>query len=179
MLTVIWIVGVVVGFFVLAYLNAAGWLWTAAIAAALAIAWGAQLLPLLLLIVFALALVTLAIPLNYLPLRRRLISDGVLAVFRKILPPMTSTEREAIEAGTVSWDGDLFSGRPDWKKLLALAPPRLTAEEQSFIDHECEEVCAMVSDWETTHIYKDLPPPVWQYIKDKGFLGMIIPKEYG
>lgn len=179
MLTFIWILCVVVGFLVLAYVNAAGWLWTAAIAAALAIAWGAQLLPPLLLFVFALGLVTLAIPLNYPPLRRRLISDGVLAAFRKILPPMTSTEREAIEAGTVGWDGELFSGRPDWRKLLALPPPRLTAEEQSFIDHECEEVCAMVSDWETTHIYKDLPPPVWQYIKDKGFLGMIIPKEYG
>ncbi len=126
-----------------------------------------------------LILVLLAIPLNYPPLRRKLISDGVLAVFRKILPPMSQTEREAIEAGTVWWDGELFSGRPDWKKLLALPPPRLTAEEQPFLDHECEEVCGMVTDWETTHVYKDLPPPVWQYIKDKGFLGMIIPKEYG
>jgi len=179
MLTAIWIAVVIVGFFALAYRNAAGWLWTGALAAALAVAWLAHLLPPLLLIVLAVGLVVLAIPLNFVPLRRSLISDGVLALFRKILPPMTSTEREAIEAGTVGWDAELFSGRPDWKKLLALPRPQLTAEEQSFVDHECEEVCAMVTDWETTHIYRDLPPAVWQYIKDKGFLGMIIPKQYG
>ncbi len=179
MLTLIWIAVVIVGFFGLAYINATGWLWTGAIAAALAIAWLAHLVPSLLLIVLAVALVVLAIPLNTPPLRRSLISDGVLALFRKILPSMTATEREAIEAGTVGWDGELFSGRPDWKKLLALPRPQLSAEEQSFLDHECEEVCAMVTDWETTHVYRDLPPPVWQYIKDKGFLGMIIPKQYG
>ncbi len=179
MLIVIWIAGIIVGFLALAYINAAGWLWTGAIAVALAIAWAAQLAPTLVLLVLAVLLVVLAIPLNYPPLRRKLMSDGVLAVFRKILPPMTATEREAIEAGTVGWDGELFSGRPDWKKLLALAQPALSTEEQSFIDHECEEVCGMVTDWETTHVYKDLPPPVWQYIKDKGFLGMIIPKQYG
>jgi acyl-CoA dehydrogenase len=179
MLTVMWIAGVIVGFLALAYVDAVGWLWAGALAAALAIAWGVQLLPSLLVVVLAALLVVLAIPLNYPPLRRKLISDGVLALFRKILPPMTATEREAIEAGTVGWDGELFSGRPDWKKLLALPQPRLSAEEQSFVDHECEEVCGMVTDWETTHVYKDLPPQVWQYIKDKGFLGMIIPKQYG
>ena len=89
---------------------------------------------------------------------------------------MSQTEREAIEAGTVWWDGELFSGRPDWEKLLAIPAPKLTAEEQRFLDGECEELCGMVSDWETTHVYKDLPPQVWQFIKDKGFLGMIIPK---
>jgi len=179
MLTLVWLAAVVAGFFALVYGNAAGWLWTAAIAAALAAAWGAHLMPLLVVIVLAGLLVVLAIPLNFPPLRRALISDGVLAVFRRILPAMTPTEREAIEAGTVGWDGDLFSGRPDWGKLLALPAPKLTAEEQRFFDHECEELCAMVTDWETTHIYLDLPQPVWQYIKDKGFLGMIIPKEYG
>jgi acyl-CoA dehydrogenase len=92
---------------------------------------------------------------------------------------MSQTEREAIDAGTVWWDGDLFSGRPDWNKLLAVPRPRLTAEEQSFLDNETEQLCAMVSDWETTQIYQDLPPQSWQFIKDKGFLGMIIPKRYG
>jgi len=178
MLTVIWIVVVIVGFFALAYIDAAGWLWTAGLAAALALAWGAQLLPPPVVVVLAGILVVLAIPLNYGPLRRALISNGVLTLFRKILPAMTSTEREAIEAGTVGWDGELFSGRPDWKKLLASPPPRLSAEEQSFLDRECEEVCRMVSDWETTHVYRDLPPAVWQYVKDNGFLGMIIPKEH-
>ncbi len=179
MLTLIWILVVVVGFFTLAYVNVAGWAWAIAIAAALAVAWAAHLLPPLALLILGAALVVLALPLNLPPLRRKLISDGILSAFRKILPPMSQTEREAIEAGTVWWDGDLFSGRPDWNKLLAVPQPKLTADEQRFVDNECEELCAMVSDWETTHVYRDLPPHVWQFIKDRGFLGMIIPKEYG
>ncbi len=176
-LTLIWLFAVIVGFLALAYVDVAGGWWTGAIALALAVAWEAHLLPPLLVIVPALVLAVVAIPLNYPPLRRALVSDGVLRLFRRILPPMTSTEREAIEAGTVGWDGELFSGRPDWKRLLALPAPTLSADEQRFLDYECEELCGMVSDWETTHVYKDLPAPVWQFIKDNGFLGMIIPKE--
>ena len=179
MLTLIWLAGVVVVVLALSYVNAAGWLWTLVLAAALGVAWTAHLLWPLALLVLGAALVLLAIPLNWPPLRRKLISDAVLAVFRKILPPMSQTEREAIEAGTVWWDGELFSGRPDWAKLLAVPQPKLTAEEQRFLDNECAELCGLVSDWETTHVYRDLPPHVWQYIKDRGFLGMIIPKEYG
>src|SRR5215468_36808 len=179
MLTLLWIVAVVIGFFVLAYLDAEGWAWTLALAIALGIAWDAHLIPPLVVWLLGAALVLLAIPLNWPALRRKLISDGILAAFRKVLPPMSQTEREAIEAGTVWWDADLFSGRPDWRKLLEAPQPRLTAAEQRFLDNECEELCGMVTDWETTHIYRDLPPHVWQYIKDRGFLGMIIPKEYG
>src|SRR5215475_6246971 len=179
MLTLIWIVIVLAGFVALSYVGAAGWLWCTGIAAALAVAFAAHLLPAALLLLLSAVFVLLAIPLNLPRLRRALISDGVLAAFRKALPPMTSTEREAIEAGTVGWDGQLFSGRPDWAKWLATPAPKLSAEEQRFLDDECEELCAMVSDWETTNVYKDLPPAVWQYIKDKGFLGMIIPREYG
>jgi acyl-CoA dehydrogenase len=179
MLILIWLAAVVVGVLALSYANAAGWLWTLVLAAALGVAWTTHLLWPLALLVLGAALVVLAIPLNWPPLRRRLISDAILAVFRKILPPMSQTEREAIEAGTVWWDGELFSGRPDWAKLLATPQPKLTAEEQRFLDNECAELCGMVSDWETTHVYRDLPPHVWQYIKDRGFLGMIIPKEYG
>jgi acyl-CoA dehydrogenase len=113
------------------------------------------------------------------PLRRRLISNRVLAAYRKLMPPMSQTEREALEAGTVWWDGELFSGRPDWKRLLASKPPALTAEEQRFLDDETTALCAMTNDWEASSTYRDLPPHVWQFIKDKGFLGMIIPKEYG
>ena len=112
-------------------------------------------------------------------LRRRLVSDHVLAIFRRILPDMSQTEKEAIDAGTVWWDADLFSGKPDWNKMLAIPAPKLTAEEQAFVDGPCEEVCAMTNDWEVTHEHYDLPPQVWQYVKDKGFLGMIIPKKYG
>ena len=179
MLTFIWILVVVVGLVTLAYVNVAGWLWMLALAAALGVAWVAYLLPPLALLIMGAALALLALLLNLAPLRRKLISDGILTAFRRILPPMSQTEREAIEAGTVWWDGDLFSGRPDWNKLLAVPQPKLTADEQRFIDHDCEELCGLVSDWETTHVYRDLPPHVWQFIKDRGFLGMIIPKEYG
>lgn len=111
--------------------------------------------------------------------RRSLISDPLLAIYRRILPPMSQTEREAIDAGTVWWDGELFSGRPDWAKLIAFPRPRLTPGELAFLDNETEQLCAMSSDWETSHIHYDLPPHVWQFVKDKGFLGMIIPEKYG
>ena len=96
----------------------------------------------------------------------------------RCMPPMSQTEPEAINAGTVWWDGDLFSGKPDWAKLLAFPQPTLSAEEQAFLDGETEELCRMAHDWDT-YVLNDLPPHVWQFIKDKGFLGMIIPKEYG
>src|SRR5438552_285759 len=179
MLTVLWLFAVIVGFFALAYINAAGWAWTVAIGAALAAAWAMHAIPLLAMLILAVAAILLAIPLNVPVLRRKLISDAILSVFRKVLPPMSRTERDAIEAGTVWWDGDLFSGNPDWEKLLAMPQPKLSSDEQRFLDRECNELCAMVSDWETTQVYRDLPPHVWQYVKDKGFLGMIIPKSYG
>jgi len=126
-------------------------------------------------ILVALAVIPLVVP----PLRRALVSGPLLRVFRKVLPPMSQTEREALEAGTVGWDGELFRGCPAWDELLSIARTKLTAEEQHFLDHEVETLCAMVSDWETTNVHRDLPPHVWQYIKDHGFLGMIIPKAYG
>src|SRR5579862_613235 len=113
------------------------------------------------------------------PLRRAWISKPMLARFRQVMPRMSQTERDALEAGTVSFDGELFSGRPAWNELLSIEKSQLTAEEQRFLDHEVETLCAMVSEWETTNVYKDLPPEVWQYIRERGFLGMIIPKEYG
>ncbi|HEX9396567.1 MAG TPA: acyl-CoA dehydrogenase [Burkholderiales bacterium] len=111
--------------------------------------------------------------------RRLLVTNHVLAVYRRILPDMSATEKEAIDAGTVWWDADLFSGKPDWDKLLAVPAPKLSAEEQAFLDGPVEELCALCNDWEITHERQDLPPQVWQFIKDKGFLGMIIPKSYG
>ena len=179
MLTLAWFVVVLVGAFALAYINASGIVWSAGLAVALVVGWGTQALPAWLALIFFVVFVLLALPLNVPALRRKLLSDPVLAAFRKVLPPMSQTEREAIEAGTVWWDGELFSGKPDWNKLLAAPRPTLTPDEQHFLDHETEELCAMVTDWETTNVHRDLPPAVWQYIKDKGFWGMNIAKEYG
>ena len=112
-------------------------------------------------------------------LRRTIISGAVLKLFRKILPPISATEQEAIDAGTVWWDGELFSGHPDWNKLLAYPKCGLSVAEQTFLETEVEQLCAMLDDWDITHKRADLPPEVWQFIKDRGFFGMIIPKEYG
>ncbi|MGN8107382.1 acyl-CoA dehydrogenase [Paraburkholderia sp. 22098] len=113
------------------------------------------------------------------PLRRAWLTKPVLDVFRKILPEMSPTERDAIEAGTVWWDAELFSGRPHWDKLLGYGPATLTAEEQAFLDNECEQLCDLANDWETTMVWQDLSPQAWQFVKERGFLGMIIPKRYG
>ena len=163
----------------LAYFQAPILIWTVAAGVMLA-TWAAALqfsaqTNAVLFFLFILIAPVLTVP----ALRRRLLTDHVLAIFRRILPDMSQTEKEAIDAGTVWWDADLFSGKPDWNKLLAIPQPKLSAEEQAFLDGPCEEVCAMTDDWEVTHERYDLSPQVWQYVKDKGFLGMIIPKKYG
>lgn len=113
------------------------------------------------------------------PLRRALLTRPLFNAYRKVLPHMSDTERDALQAGTVWWDGELFRGRPDWDKLLALPKPRLTADEQRFLQEQVEEVCRMVDDWDITHRRYDLSPQTWDYLKRHGFLGMIIPREYG
>ncbi|CAE6790186.1 UNVERIFIED_ORG: acyl-CoA dehydrogenase [Paraburkholderia sediminicola] len=129
----------------------------------------------LLAIVFVLPALVLTIK----PLRRTWLTKPVLDIFRKILPEMSPTERDAIEAGTVWWDAQLFSGRPHWDTLLGYGPATLSAEEQAFLDVECEQLCDLANDWETSMVWQDLSPETWQYIKERGFLGMIIPKQYG
>jgi acyl-CoA dehydrogenase len=111
--------------------------------------------------------------------RLRFITRPFLRTYRRMLPSMSDTEREALEAGTVWWDGELFTGRPNWNKLLSAKAPQLTAEEQAFIDGPCEELCRMVDDWDITHRRADLPPEIWDFLKKKGFFAMIIPKRYG
>ncbi|TJZ66139.1 acyl-CoA dehydrogenase [Chitiniphilus eburneus] len=123
-------------------------------------------------------LVVLAL-LNVKPLRRAVLTGPMFQVFKKITPPMSQTEQEAVDAGTVWWDRDLFSGKPDFDRLHQFPAPKLTPEEQAFIDGPTEQLCAMLDDWKITHEHKDLPPDAWQFIKDQGFLGMIIKKQYG
>jgi acyl-CoA dehydrogenase len=111
-------------------------------------------------------------------LRRKLVSAVLLKLYRKVLPVISATEQEAIDAGSVWWDGELFSGHPNWDKLLAYPKCGLNEQEQAFLDNEVEVLCSMLDDWDITHNLADLPENVWQYIRDKGFFGMIIPKEY-
>ncbi|HSS64515.1 MAG TPA: acyl-CoA dehydrogenase [Gammaproteobacteria bacterium] len=120
-----------------------------------------------------------AIVLNLPVLRRKFVTRRAFDIFRRVLPPISSTEREAIEAGTVWWDGELFSGAPNWKKLLAVPAAELSAEEREFLDGPVEELCRLVDDWEVTHALKDLPPEAWEFIRKNRFFGMVIPKHYG
>ncbi|MGE8360485.1 acyl-CoA dehydrogenase [Pseudomonas sp.] len=131
-----------------------------------------------LLVIFWVVLLAVAIPLAFPELRRKRFSAPLFAWFQRVLPPMSETERDAIEAGTVWWDGELFSGRPDWDTLLNYPKAQLTEEEQAFLDGPTEELCAMVSDWEIGQ-QMDLPEKAWEHIKQHGFFALIIPKEYG
>ena len=112
-------------------------------------------------------------------LRRPLVTHLILKKFRQALPHISQTEQDALDTGTVWWDGDLFSGHPNWQKLLHYPKATLNPTEQSFLDNETESLCAMLDDWDITHVRYDLPLVVWEYIKKNGFLGMIIPKEHG
>lgn len=122
-----------------------------------------------------LVLGTLSIP----PLRQTLATNHIFAVFRKLMPTISDTEREALEAGTVWWDAELFSGRPKWKKLLNTPKPSISDREQAFIDGPVEELCKMLDDWDIVENHRDLPEEVWAFIKKNKFFSMIIPEEYG
>jgi len=112
-------------------------------------------------------------------LRKALITRPFMKTYLRLLPPMSQTEKEALEAGTVWWDGELFSGAPRWHKLMSAAPPQLSGAELAFLDGPCEELCRMLDDWNITHERADLPPQVWDFLKSRGFFAMIIPRSYG
>lgn len=124
-------------------------------------------------------LAIILVPFVFTPLRKSLISAPVFRSFRKVMPPMSRTEKEAIDAGTTWWEGDLFRGKPDWEKLHNYPQPKLTEEEQAFIDGPVEEACRMANDFQITHEMADLPPELWAYLKEHRFFAMIIKKEYG
>src|ERR1700754_2310688 len=111
--------------------------------------------------------------------RRDYISRPIFAWAKKAMPAMSDTEREALEAGDVWWDADLFTGNPDWSKLLAFPQATLTDEEKAFLNGPVDELCAMLDDWKINWEWRDLPKDAWDFIKAKKFFGMIIPKEHG
>ncbi|MEZ9528180.1 acyl-CoA dehydrogenase FadE [Vibrio sp. 10N.286.51.F4] len=124
---------------------------------------------------YLLAVAIFAVP----TIRQTLISQKALSLFKKVLPAMSQTEKEALEAGTVWWEAELFKGKPEWKKLQNIADPKLSEAEQAFLDGPVNIVCEMVNDYQVTHELADLPPEVWQYLKDHKFFAMIIKKKYG
>lgn len=124
-------------------------------------------------------LIAIILVLNVGGLRRALLTTPVFGLLKKTMPSMSVTEREALEAGTTWWEKQLFSGKPDWNEFAQIGLPQLTAEEQSFLDNEVSQLCEMLNEWDIYHNRKDLPPEAWQFLKDKGFFGLIIPKEFG
>ena len=121
----------------------------------------------------------LAAVLNLAPLRTQLLSAPMFKVYKGLMPEMSSTEREAIEAGTTWWEAELFGGKPNWQTLHQYPKPQLSAEEQAFMEGPVAEVCRMTNDWEVTHERADLSPEVWDYLKQHKFFAMIIKKQYG
>jgi len=160
-----------------AYYRLPIWAWTSLFAGALVlfqltgwVAWSALILwPLLL---------AVAIPLNV-PSIRKPFTEKLFQWFRSVLPGMSSTEKEAIEAGDVWWEKELFQGRPDWQQLINMPKPGLSTEEQSFVDNQVEKFCSLLNDWKIVHKLSDLPPEAWAYLRQEKFFGMIIPKKYG
>lgn len=154
-------------------------MWTGVVAAILVLAGltGALSGPaaVVLWVVFAAVAVVLNVP----DIRQRVLSGPVLGRIKKVLPPISDTEREAIEAGTTWWEADLFRGNPDWSKLRSFAAPEMTEVEQAYFDGPVEELCKMIDDWEITHELSDLPENVWKYLADQRFFGLNIPENFG
>ena len=129
--------------------------------------------------VLLLLIVAVMVALNFEDFRRDQVTAPLLKTYRTMLPQMSDTEREALEAGSVWWDGELFTGLPDWNKLMTQPAPRLSDEEQAFFDGPTEELCRMLDDWQISHELGDMPPEIWAFIKKHRFFAMIIPKAYG
>lgn len=166
------VLGCVVTALLLGYKGAPLWLWTLFLAVVL-IGFGAPTSALV-------AFVVVAAVFNITPLRKLLVSAGVMKTMKalKLIPKISPTERTALEAGVVWREADLFSGKPDMKKLMSEPWPELRPEEQKFLDNEVEELCSLIDDWKLWRT-KKMPDEVFDYMRKKGFLGMIIPKEYG
>ncbi|HBK54850.1 MAG TPA: acyl-CoA dehydrogenase [Xanthomonadales bacterium] len=131
------------------------------------------------LVACAVVLVVAASLLLVTPLRLKVLSGSLLRIYTRMLPQLSETERTALEAGTVGFEGELFSGKPDWHSLLNQPKPELSAEELAFLDGPVEELARMLDDWHITHERADIPPDIWDYLKRKKFFAMIIPKRYG
>ena len=175
MLTFIYLISFICVLGVLAYHRISRPLFTTIIAALLVLGTLINVTGIISWLTFA----AIALPLNITLLRKKLITQSALKHFKNIMPQMSQTEKEAIDAGTVWWEADLFSGNPDWNKLHAIQAPTLTPAEHAFLDGPVNDICRMVNDFHITHDLADLPPEVWQQLKQHKFFAMIIKKQYG
>ena len=177
-MTLIWLLVLLLGIALIAHYRVSPVPALAIVAVYLALMGAADGTPVWLMVVLWLVLLVVAIPILLADVRIKYFSGPMFDWFKKVLPPISDTERDAIEAGSVWWDGELFSGRPNWDTLLGYPRAKLTEEEQAFLDGPTETLCAMVSEWDISQ-RMDLPPQAWKYIKAQGFFALIIPKEYG
>jgi alkylation response protein AidB-like acyl-CoA dehydrogenase len=171
--------------FALAMQRASLWLWAAALAAATLI-WQTELLhgrfeepDFTILQLLAWVPVAVLVGLSIPPLRRAALIEPVFRKVKGVLPRVSATEQEALDAGTIGFDAELFSGKPDWEKLRAVPPITLTEEEKAFLDGPTAELCRMVDDWSIRHNQREIPEAIWDFVKKHGFLGMLISKEHG
>jgi acyl-CoA dehydrogenase len=154
-------------------------LWTATLATVLVIFGLSGSVPLVGFLIVTVLMALIVVPLNVTAWRREFLSKPLLKQYRRMLPGLSETEQVALDAGTVGWEGELFAGKPDWRKLQKQAYPELTVEEQAFLDGPVEKLCDMLNQWEITHIDADLNEETWAFLKENRFFGMIIPKKYG
>src|ERR1700694_3116450 len=179
MTTLLRILAAIAAAWALAYHRANGLAWSIALAAGAAFLTYFTGTPLSALTAIWIAIGVFAALSIVKPLRRAVVTGPIFGIYKKILPQISQTEQEALDAGSIWWDADLFTGRPDWGKLLAYPEARLSADERAFIEGPVEELCGMLDEWDITHHRMDLPPEVWKFIREKGFLGIIIPKSFG
>lgn len=179
MTTFTWFSLFLIAFCVLSYQRVTRVIWTLSFAGLMVIMTFLGNVPVVTLALAWLVFLAIFVPLNLAKFRRDFASKRILTFYQSVMPSMSRTEREALAAGTVTWEGDLFAGAPRWHRFAGLKKPQLTQEEQAFIDGPVEKLCGMINDWDITHNRADLPPEMWQFLKDNGFFGLIIPKQFG
>ncbi len=179
MITLAWIILFLAWITILAYQRASILVWTIGIAFYLQLLSVFSSLGVIGISILWLIFLVVAVSLNCLWLRRFMITRYIFSSYQKVKPVISATEKEALSIGTVGWEGELFNGMPDWQKFSSYSLIDLTAEEQVFLNQEVEQLCAMLNNWDVNHNRFNLAPEVWQFLKDKGFFGLIIPKKYG
>ncbi|MDH5392253.1 MAG: acyl-CoA dehydrogenase [Gammaproteobacteria bacterium] len=174
-----WLVIFILLIGVSAYFRLALVIWSTLLGVTLFMFSYSQLVSLGSLIVLWAVYLIVTIPLNLTTFRKNKISLPVKNFMANAMPSISQTEQEALDAGSVWWEGEIFSGMPDYSILKNLPKPELSTEEQAFLDGPVNQLCEMIDDWEITQEQSDLPKEIWQFIKDNKFMAMIIPKKYG